>query len=306
MLPGNQCTTVVVVASLENRRMSFLIQKGKPLLKQYRAVLLERIQKAMEDLQSYGPEYPQGLHSARKNLKRCRSVLKLLRGKELRRERQELDAAIRKIALGLSINRDREVLVALLDEWRDPEAGAVLEEACSILVTYLCQDRQEVAAIDPKIRDNALERCLKVRRAIRRADFSGLRRKVLRNGAEAAYRKVQLAFFRYRENPEPEAFHDLRKCAKHHLYHRQVLRDCLDLKEARTRRVREFEGLLGKVRDCDLVLETVANHWDCGLAPEHVAALVIKAETEKECLLADAMKKAGRFLAVRQSAVLSR
>ncbi len=218
---------------------------------------------------------------------------------------RDLEKDIRGMARSLSFNLDREFLAGLLRRWIRDTEDPLLAEACQLLRTYLKRDEVGFGEIDPALREQVLKEGEHICRKILLADLKALRRKTLRDGAEHAYLKLQDAMAAYRNAPNNESLHQLRKAAKEHFHHRKVLRKCLDLKKARTRQVSRFEESLGQFRDCDLVLETVANHWDCGLDPDHVAALVIKAETEKEDLLAKALELGRRFLDPDQSEALS-
>jgi len=290
--------------------MAFRIPDGKSLPKQTKAVFIERIQLAMAEIRAYGARDPQGLHQARKNLKRSRSLLRLLRQKKFRSLREKLNAGLRETARSLSLSRDREVLVSLLKVWTDaPVDGAdarILHTACKQMIRHLLRGENPATNLAAGVRETALENLAAIKTRMEKHALSGLTAKGLRGAAGHAYTRLQAAFTAYLEMDGITEFHDLRKRAKDHLYHRQILRDVLDLSDSRTRRLRQFEGLLGSVRDCDLLLEAVNKHWNSGLEPSQVASLVIKAEMERASLLEEALKLGHKLLCVGQAEALSR
>jgi len=260
-------------------------------------------------VESYGPANTEGLHSARKNLKRSRSLLRLLRQVEFKPLRKSLNKALRGTARSLSLDRDREVLVALAAQWADPAknpSNAALSAACRKLTASLLSGEPSTIGIDAKLKKQVLSQLAETGAAINKATLPGLAVQDLRRAAAKTYRRLRGDFDSFIELPGFTELHDLRKSAKDHLYHRQLLADLLSLQPERTEAIRGFEGMLGDIRDCDLLMETIDAAHRHGLTLRQVATLKRKARMEKAALLEKALHMGQDLLGLDQSDALSK
>lgn len=202
--------------------------------------------RALEHPKRLGIE--ESVHDVRKRAKKLRALARLVRP-GLRGSYKSTNAAFRDAAGALSGTRDTHVLLATLDALTRgsaeppgapdvfgtpyvPEASDVSEAPDAADIPDVSVARAELVAQAERI-TKALHRdgdALASARALvaRGADLVGRWRieddfEVLAGGITATYELLGRAFGRCRSESSAAAFHEWRKCAKHHRYHLELL-----------------------------------------------------------------------------------
>jgi CHAD domain-containing protein len=287
--------------------MGYRIRAGKPKGKEIKRIFSERLAMAAADLEAYPREDPQGLHAARKNIKRLRALLRLLGCGKHRPIREVFDPELRHAAQSLSGNRDREVMIGLLKRWSVAEAGnrdGGFIHACGSLAAFLTGNESTHPELDPQVRIGVGIRMDKLGKGFRQACIGKVTQNRLEMAFNAREKRMGKAFRTYMRHPSMEAFHEWRKRVKDHMYHRDLLADVLAVKKSRSSRIRKLEEMLSGVRDCDLLLEYLMKRAGTGLELAEIASLIHHAETEKERTLKEALRLAEALFGPAEGALI--
>ncbi len=165
------------------------------------------------------------IHSARKSLKKERSLLRLAREGFHPGQRKLEARALRSVSRRLSGARDAEVLVQTLDQLSERFTGQVPEVSFAAIRERLEAERdamREQLANSPSVGDAAAE----LSEARRRVDEWHISRRgwrVLGAGLGRSYGRGSHAFNRARAKPTPENLHTWRKRTKDVWYQLRLL-----------------------------------------------------------------------------------
>ena len=181
-----------------------------------RETLRRQIGDALRTLRAPGLD-DDGIHRARKDLKRARANLRLLRDAVGRPVYQRANAALRDAARPWSRVRDAKVLVDTLDDLLESEKNA----ARRALLTKLRRDFEEArlgARREIEGSESATSSAAALELAWRRAERWRVARKpasTVRKGIERIYRRGREALATARKEPSAENMHEWRKQVKY-------------------------------------------------------------------------------------------
>jgi CHAD domain-containing protein len=210
---------------------------------------------------------PEAVHGLRKNLKKTRALLRLVRTGFP--AQPSINLALREVGLALSARRDAAVRLATLDRLF-PDRPQALRS----LRAALDQAGDGPApALNADLRDTLLQ----LRDSARDWSLSGRDDRILREGLTATRRKAQGAADAARRSPgTAERFHDWRKRAKDHWYQARLFAPVWpDL----------FRPL---VASADRLGEILGDHHDLAVLEAHVAGLPDTAATDQARRMLDA------------------
>ncbi len=184
--------------------MAYAFHPADPTLAaSLRRIVDEELTAAMTGLTKI--DKPDAVHGIRKNLKKTRALLRLVRaGLE---DQPAANVALQEVGLALSARRDAQVRLATLDHLF-PDPPPVLQP----LRTQLAAESQAPAA---SLAPGLIEALAGVRDKVTRAKLSGKDDRVLRQGLAITRRKARSAVEAAQENPaDAELIHNWRKRAK--------------------------------------------------------------------------------------------
>lgn len=132
-----------------DRIRSFALRRDEPLAAGLTAVAAGRAEKALERLREGGGEadLADAIHGARKDMKKLRTVLRLLGGQLPKRVREAENGRYRGAGRALSASRDAEVKAGTLERLAD-HARDLPEEAVGSWRRILARDRDAAANRD--------------------------------------------------------------------------------------------------------------------------------------------------------------
>ncbi len=197
---------------------AFRLQRDEPVGKGIARMAHGRIAHALEELGGTTDSTPEeAVHEARKDVKKLRALLRLVRSTTNARVRTRENEALRDIARALSGVRDADVMLATLAGLEDlaPDVAAPLR-------AQLEEHRSAVAVASTDA--TALE-LTRVRDRVRTWTPPGDDFVVVRAGLERGYWRGQRALRAARREPSAEHLHDWRKRVKDHWYNLTVLRE---------------------------------------------------------------------------------
>jgi CHAD domain-containing protein len=231
--------------------MAYAFQPSDPTLAaSLRRIVDEELGAAMTRLTQI--DKPDAIHGIRKNLKKTRALLRLVRaGLE---DQPATNLALRDVGLALSARRDAQVRLATLDRVF-PDPPPVLQP----LRTQLASEGQAPAA---SLAPGLIEALAGVREKITGARFSGKDDRVLRQGLAITRRKARIAAEAAQDDPqEAELIHNWRKRAKDLWYQSRLFAPTWpDL----------FKPI---VISADRLGEALGDHHDLSVLGLHVATL---------------------------------
>jgi CHAD domain-containing protein len=280
--------------------MSYRLDLGAPVGDALRAVLVERMEHAHDALRDAGPDdaaTAEAVHSARKDIKKARALLRLARPDLPEATYRSENDALRDIARSLTAAREADVLAEtfelvatrLVGRVPEPELDA-LRARIADLATSLRPAETDGARTIPEQTVDALAATATRARAL---DLDQCDTDTLVAGSVRAYTRGAKALALARHDTTAEHLHEWRKRAKDLWYHQRLLRDAWpDLFKAQADAADRLTKLLGDDHD----LAQLAEHL-----PDDPAVLEAVTELRAE-IQAEAWELGRRLYAERPKA----
>jgi CHAD domain-containing protein len=268
-----------------------------------RRVIVGRLDKAAERLReagdAEGDALAEAIHGARKDLKKARAALRLVR-EALDEDFKRENRALRDAARTLSASRDAEVKLATLDALADGE-GDVPAAATALWREALIADRDRIVGEESGGTEEAIAA---IEAVAARAPEWKLRAdgwKLLAPGLDTAYRDGREAFAALGDSPDFEAVHDLRKRGKDLWYQLRLLRDAWQpVLEPTAEEVHDFTDLLGDHHDLAVLCADLVGREEIDAVHRETLRTLI--EARQASLLAEALGAGERIYAEKPKA----
>ena len=255
-----------------------------------------RIDHALEELRGESSSTPEeAVHEARKDMKKLRALLRLVRGEVGDRTYRRENACFRDVARELAGMRDADVMLATLAELerRESLAAGPLRQALEAHRLRTGAGRQAVAG--------AIEMLGTARDRVAAWPLERDSFEAFEAGLERAYRRGRRAFREVRERPTIEGLHEWRKRVKELWHHLGLLeRAWPPVLGAMGAEAHELSDRLGDDHDLAVLLAWAGEH-----APE-VAGLDEAVERERARLQREALELGARLYADRPRAFVRR
>ncbi len=208
------------------------------------------------------------IHSARKAIKKERSLLRLVRSAVPRDERRRENAILRDAARGLSETRDADVMLASIDDLSHRFAGQLPAAAFETIRAHLEAGAQHRNGAGSAVDQRVVQELVAVRS---RVDEWQLREggwKALESGLVRSYSRGRDAFDCARRGDEMEALHAWRKRVKDLWYHCRLLAPtCGPMVRGHAKDLDRLAKLLGDDHDL-AVLEQELTRPDISIAAD--------------------------------------
>jgi CYTH domain-containing protein/CHAD domain-containing protein len=263
-----------------------------------RRVIASRLEKAAERLREPldGDALAEGIHGARKDLKKARAALRLVREEVGEETFERENHALRDAARMLSASRDAAVKLETLAALVEGGAGDVPPGPAALWHDALAADRDRTVEGEGDQIDAAVEA---IDAVAARAPEWPLRHtgwKLLSPGLDTAYTEGRDAFEALPARPTFDAVHDLRKRGKDLWYQLRLLRDAWPaVLEPTAEEIHEFTDLLGDHHDLAVLADDLEEREEIGSAHKNVLRELIAAE--QHALLIDALTLGERVYA---------
>ncbi|HTP19525.1 MAG TPA: CHAD domain-containing protein [Solirubrobacteraceae bacterium] len=186
----------------------------------------EQLDRSVSELSDgIGTDPVEAIHSARKAIKKERSLLRLVRGAMPREQRRRENAALREVGRSLSGARDAEVMIASIDELSDRFAGQLPETAFQRIREHLEARRSAAAELGncSVVDERVVQHLAAVRARVDEWQLRGGGWKSLESGLLRSYERGRQTFGRARVSSEMEDLHSWRKRVKDLWYHERLL-----------------------------------------------------------------------------------
>jgi CHAD domain-containing protein len=270
-----------------------------------------RIDRALDELRGKtSSSREEAVHEARKDMKKLRSLLRLVRdeiGDEIYRRENE---AFREAARRLSGVRDADVMIETLDSLVERRDGEIPSRAAGGLRKAL-QEHREALDDDRGGRKTARKEVIRaLEEARERVEQWPLRTdgfEVLEPGLRRAYRRGQREYRAVLDDPSTENLHEWRKRVKDLWYHQTLLQCCWpELMDPLGDQAHELSDLLGLDHDVAVLREWAQAHPAAAGGTSGLEAFNAAAETRRAELQREAIALGGRLYAERPRAYAKR
>lgn len=203
--------------------MSFCFKRKEPVRKAVRRICGERLGKALKDLKGGGRM--DAVHEVRREIKKLRSALRLVRGDIGKKDYRRFKKALRQAANHLTATRDAQVRLNAFEKLgrhfgrKFPassfsEIRAALRKSCR---------QEEERFRDSRSAAKACRLLRKLRHHVRGLKTASAGWSAIAPGLTRGYGRGREALAVVRKNPSPESFHEWRKRVKDHWHHLRLL-----------------------------------------------------------------------------------
>ncbi|MBK5969132.1 MULTISPECIES: CHAD domain-containing protein [Thiorhodovibrio] len=250
--------------------MAYEFDLTRPLDDELRRIALERVDHALGQIDTAGVSDPERVHEIRKDCKKLRGLLRLVRPAVPELYKQE-NAAFRDVAAELSRLRDAEAAIetfdALIAHFRANLAPESLlpirraleshHERLAANIQPLGDQLQATGAVLAEARERVLAWSLP---GVSDEDAGW---PLIGPGLAKTYKRGRRAMAKADAEPSVETFHDWRKRAKYLRYHIRLLRPAWPkLLKATHREVKRLGDWLGDAHDIAVLEQTLADAED--------------------------------------------
>lgn len=250
----------------------------------------EQLDQAIADLSEGIREDPvEAIHSARKAIKKERSLLRLFREAIPAKQRRRENEALRGAARGLSSARDGDVMIETLDKLSERFAGQVpartFDEIRKRLESERDSERGEL--VGSSLEAGAVQELDAVRL---RVDDWKLRRggwKALESGLIRTFKRGNDGLTRAREDRSLETWHEWRKRVKDLWYHDRLLApSCGPAVEGHAEDAHRLADLLGDDHDLGVLHQRLTSGETAAVDVESLISLIDhrRGELQREAL----------------------
>lgn len=263
--------------------IAYRVKFNAELEKDVRRLLSSQIGRAIGHLSGVLDDGGSAIHSTRKSLKRCRSILRLVQPGLSRADFRTYDRAFRDIARLLSHDRDREVMTETLThlaaDTETPNDKAALSAALDELSAGTLNGFAHTQATENI--GTAIGKLHDAEHAIHALKMKRPKISTLAAGFADTYAEGRKALKKAYRAQNDEAFHTFRKALQHHWRHCQLLAQVWpELMDVRIAAAREQSQLIGFDHDLSLVTAHFAGEGSSKLEPDvrHRICALAKAE----------------------------
>jgi CHAD domain-containing protein len=287
--------------------MAFCFKKRESVSKAVRRLSRRRIKNALECLKDC--DRAEAIHCARKDIKRVRAVLRLVRTKIRSKDFRRITGLLREVATELAAPRDAYVKATTVRNLARHFKGQLASGAPRHVRAELrSASDKEMKRFARKKAVRSVERILRRSgKELERLKVSGKGWKALCPGVRKAYREGQRAYQTVLKDPLPENFHEWRKSAKDLWYQVTLLQPLWP--EQMDAMARELEALsehLGDDHDLAVLRQALEEKCFGDGHPRELEILKGLIDERQRELRAAALALGSRFYAEKPSAFCDR
>jgi hypothetical protein len=280
--------------------MSYRLDPAMPMSEALRRVAFAELEIAHGALAT-PPERHSGVHSARKCLKRLRSLLLLARPGMPEPAFSSLTDRLALIARGLAAARDAAALIDAIDKLeRETGAGPGLGPLQSLRAWLHKRRHAAEQNLEKSAASDAMRGLLEVRPA-----FAGLAVypddfHALAKGLRQCYRATRESFRQAFDAERDEELHEWRKGVQHHWRQMQLLAPCWPSElTTRAESARSLSQNLGDDHDISLLIRLVSTPTMMFGSPDETAAFLKRCRKRHRALRKEARTQGERLFAER-------
>ncbi|MCC5793508.1 MAG: CHAD domain-containing protein [Chromatiales bacterium] len=259
--------------------MAYLISKDEATGKAVQRILLELNAETLGLLHSWRDDPALHIHRARQACKKLRALLRLIRPAAGYVYAVE-NRFYRNIQRSLAHARDAQAMVEALELLESQLSDPLPLQSLRMLKTALSrraveQTRAAEAHLGARI-DEATAELESAADRLTRLPLSSLRRRDLRQGAEATLARCARGFHRLPEGAPGEEFHEWRKQVKYTLYQARLMQELLPEQSAALRKpLKDLADILGHSQDLKVLEDFLRRQPDALGVDTHLRRLFV-------------------------------
>ena len=280
------------------RSRAYRLGAGEDVAKGVRRIARGRADDALDRLDVARQEkFAQGVHETRKDMKKLRSLLRLVRDELGEQRFRDANALFRDAARTLSGARDAEVKLQTLAALEERFPEKLPREAVEPLRDALEGERPgNASAGDLQALERASGMIREGRKEIAGFRLAGADLGVVEAGLKRSYRRGRKLLKKVRKNPNDHDVHEWRKRVKDLWYHLRIV-ELIGSDEVgiRAELAHDVSNLIGDHHDLAVLADDVASRTD-GLGGEEARAALIARIRKRQDELADEAIELGRRL----------
>jgi CHAD domain-containing protein len=239
--------------------MAYRLSFADDVASSVRQCAREQLADAVEQLESAADDAVTAVHEARKDLKKTRALLRLVRPALGRRAYRRENDALRDIGLALSGARDADVRIATARSLAEHATGRLPADVFDALDEALALEGAG-GAHDPARFTPAIEALRGAELRVEAWPLEDADWDAVLAGLTRAYARGRDAFATARTTPQPELLHAWRKRAKDLWYHQRLLAPAWpDVLGAQAEAAHVLSELLGDDHDLAVLVERLAD-----------------------------------------------
>jgi CHAD domain-containing protein len=281
-----------------NKTVAYRLKLGEQVPAGVKRIVREEIKAAVRQLTGAGrADRDEAIHEARKNMKKIRGLLRLMRpelGETYRRE----NSFFREAGLQLSQFRDAGAMIETFDALRRKYRSELVRGRLAAIRRGLVARKQE-AEQQGNIQQALNRTAAALRRSGKRVETWPLAADgfaAIAPGFEATYRRGRQALAHARKHPLPENYHEWRKRVKDHWYHVRLLEGVWDgTMPAYERRLKDLETWLGEDHNLVVLREKAMAEPDLYGGESEIALFVRLADEYRKELRGNALALGAQF-----------
>jgi CHAD domain-containing protein len=203
--------------------MSYRLKGDEGLSDGLKRIVLEQIDKALDNLKPTARNKDEAIHDARVCIKKVRAVLRLMRGSLGNKTYRAEDTAYRDAARALSQVRDSVALLEVVDKLIEHFSDQLSTDPFASVRAPLTRSRK----VRQPDRKTAMTKAAKALRQARQRVQKWpdvVHHRALAKGQRRVFKRGGSTFETAYDQPSVENFHEWRKQVKHMLYQTNVLR----------------------------------------------------------------------------------
>ena len=280
--------------------MAYVLETDETAPGGVRRCATEQLDKAVSELSSQIPSNPvEAVHSARKAVKRERSLLRLVRGSMPADQRRRENRTLRDASRELSGARDAEAMLETLSSLSSRYVGQLPERTFELVLGEFERRRDAARAslLDSTLASQAAGELLAVRTRVdewplRQGGFGAFE-----DGLRRSYRDGRRAFSAAQADRSMEVWHEWRKRVKDLWYQQRLLRDVAGpVLRGHAKDSHALADLLGDVHDLGVLRAALTEKLRAPIDSDGIVDLIDhrRAQLQEEALCVGARVYAER------------
>jgi CHAD domain-containing protein len=236
----------------------YRLRKKESLGEGMRRIALGRIDHARDELRGGASDRATAVHEARKDLKKLRAVLRLVRDELGEEDYRDQNRRFRDFGRALSGARDAQVRLETLNELLERSGNRLESSGVSEFRNGLETEReQQAAAVDDRVLERVAAQLDAAREEVSAWPLEGDDWNIVGPGLRRVYRRGRNQLAGVIEEPSTENLHEWRKRAKDLWYaHRILGRTWPEVMEGLTDEADELSDMLGDDHDLAVLAAT--------------------------------------------------
>jgi CHAD domain-containing protein len=204
--------------------MSYKIQSENSFNSEIKRIIFDLIDHSIQHLEHYDHNPDVAVHETRKNMKKIRAALRLVRYAIFSKSYRKLNLAFRDISRKFAIAREANVKLKTVGELnKDDSLAVVVNDVENVLLAQYRRSMEEIGDRSQVI-GRAQDKLSNLKSVINRLSFNQDETVLFYKGLKKIYKQGKKALSDAKRKPDGEHLHEWRKRVKYLWYHLRLLK----------------------------------------------------------------------------------